>query len=415
LSLPEHFKPLLDYARYGVVLWLLCEIVQNTPVCDYGPLHTDVVFLWLLNGSLIAKSTGITLILLIWGSFWRVVFASRSGVALWLLVGCYFATFAFSALKNPSITSQSGASILILASYGLGLLAARISADVCMLARCVVFVVALEAAWAICELLGGVSPFVSGTVVRVGGTYGNPMVIYPLLLFTLPLAGVLLFHEGGKWKRRAWFVCCGLISVTLLLTWYRWGMLSACIGMVWLTSRLTSSTKKIAVAIGVSALLVAGTVAIRTTGTTNHVSAEASWNGRLELWEESVNVIRHQWLFGVGSTQLRLPAYMGHGGNRHHVTMLHPCNLLLLWTCENGVCGGALLLLLCVAAYRFFGERRFIMSYGFGAAWLGVMIASVLDTPFGYVDRLAVNIVAGACIGGIMLLSDVSCAEALSC
>jgi len=392
--------------RFSVAVWLVSDLLPGTFLGSVEPLELNSVIASVVYGGLVGKLLVLTSLLTIWITYWRSVKNSFNGRVVWLLTAIYCVFYMAWSFFGIQDSPQSARCLTILITVGLGYFAALVCNDGVLLARVITTVVSLQAGYAICYALTNSHSFISGTVSRASGTYGNPMVLYPVLLFGLPLAVVLSQTTKIRILRCLWGVCGGLIMLALTLTWYRWGMVSAAVALIWLTTKLAKDKRGVGVVVVFFTALVALTVRIRTNGLVNQTSADGSWQGRRLLWSSGFDVFKHHWLTGIGAARLSLPAFSGHFPHLHQITMLHPCSLLLLWMCEGGIGAAMLLLMFCWFVGRALNARSTAVAWGYLAGWTGIIMASLMDTPFGYIDRDVVNIIAGAFIGAVLLLAD---------
>lgn len=194
------------------------------------------------------------------------------------------------------------------------------------------------------------SDMFSDITIRVYSTLQNPNVLAEYLVMTLPLGGALLLN-AKTWKSRAvWFVCCGGISVALLLTFSRGGWVGALIAgaifVLLLSPRLILLAPVVLV---VLFIVLPDTVTSRFTSIGNLKDTSTSY--RVSIWMGSLAMLKDYWLFGVGpgteAFNRIYPIYCYNGAVAHHSH-----NLFLQLLCDGGICVLVLFLLVIFAFGR---------------------------------------------------------------
>ena len=190
----------------------------------------------------------------------------------------------------------------------------------------------------------------STITTRVYSTLQNPNVLAEYLVMVLPLGGALLL-SAKDWPRRIlWLVCCGLMTLALLLTFSRGGWLGALIAggifVLLLKPRLILLAP---VVLAVMFMVLPETVTSRFTSIGNLKDSSTSY--RVSIWMGTIAMLKDFWLSGVGpgvdAFNRVYPAYCYHGA-----TAQHSHNLILQLLCDGGICVLVLFLLIIFAYSR---------------------------------------------------------------
>jgi len=322
-----------------------------------------------------------------------------------------------------------------------GLLAAMIAGSAKRLLMVVVTLSTTQAVYAMLDEITLKSGILSGTVYRIGGTFGHPGRLYIEMLLSLPLVVVLTVSTPYKTARFFGIACVLLLLATLFLTYYRSGMFALLITSPWLAWRLGVKTRLVifTTAICLSAfILVWG---IRTIGMSNERSTYRSTNGHFLLMRDGLLNFQQHWLTGNGPGRLHHLIVDQPIDRTIPVYYTEPKSLPIEWLDEFGIVGAGLYFFLilsllesvksayyrdtsknsaygnvtdCVSPTKLINVLDFSMSshkrftdctiiLGITAAWLALITIGLFDTPFGISDCAAPTAIATSLLGALLL------------
>ena len=238
-----------------------------------------------------------------------------------------------------------------------------------------------SAAWVDSDMFSSIS-------FRVPSTLDNPNMLGQYLILAIPLGGAKLL-SAKDWGSRVWyFCCCGVMCVCMILTFSRgaWlGLLFAgAVFVVLLNPRLILLAPFALVALY---FVLPDTVISRFTSIGNLGDNSTSY--RVYIWMGTLAMLKHYWFCGVGPGMDAFnKVYPEYAYNA--ITAPHAHNLFLQITCDTGVCGIAVFLILLVAFYRMMftairreGDRTMkIFQIAGTSAVTGFLVQSMTDYTF---------------------------------
>jgi O-antigen ligase len=155
--------------------------------------------------------------------------------------------------------------------------------------------------------------------------------------------------------------------------------------------------------------LMALVLAVRVAGPVNRASSNRSVHGRVLLWKEGLGLFEKHWLTGVGVGSLELHITVPTtGGAETADTESEPKNLVLFWLDEMGLSGGLFLIAFIVLIAKVLQNKTSTLTLGISAAWIVLLVASLVDTPFGTAGRYYGNAVVGSLLGATLMCSGQS-------
>ncbi len=174
--------------------------------------------------------------------------------------------------------------------------------------------VAGEASWLDSDMFTGVT-------TRVYSTLQNPNMLAEYLVLILPLGGALLLSTRSNGTRLWWLACCGVITLSLLLTLSRGGWLGALIAGVIFVLVLQPRLILLApVALAALYFLLPDSIIARFTSIGNLGDSSTSY--RVSIWMGSLAMVKDYWLCGIGpgteAFNLVYPAYGYAAANAQH-------------------------------------------------------------------------------------------------
>lgn len=333
----------------------------------------------------VARGVGagaIALTTLAFGAYWPMVGRSAGAFGLWLTTGVWLSLTAIVILIPWSQDATALRAAGLLLGYASGLAAARLIPRVGTYLALLVAFGALQSLIAIVYRAQGMDTFVSGTVVRAGGTFGAPSLLFVVPVFILPLAVRGALQAVSAIERSFYMLSTASLLAALILTYERSGVAAGLVACLWL---LRPHTPRFGQAAGLAAALVLlfFVVHVRSNGPTNAASSARSVQGRAALMQAGVTAFRHHWFEGVGVGQLSLPVRIEVRGQPTDVTLRTPHSQPLLWLAEMGITGGLLMVSLAWFVYRALRESTSPWRHGAAASWLSVLIAGSFNTLFG--------------------------------
>lgn len=228
----------------------------------------------------------------------------------------------------------------------------------------------------------------SSITFRVYSTLENPNVLGEYFLLIIPIGGAMVL-TGDSWpKRIAALTACGIMGVCLIMTYSRGcylGLLFAAAVFLVLLDRRFLVLGLIALVL--SPLYLPESVLSRFTSIGDMGDTSTSY--RVYIWMGTLAMLKHYWFCGVGPGMDAFnKVYPEYAYNA--ITAPHAHNLFLQITCDTGVCGIAVFLILLVAFYRMMftairreGDRTMkIFQIAGTSAVTGFLVQSMTDYTF---------------------------------
>lgn len=240
---------------------------------------------------------------------------------------------------------------------------------------------------------------------RAYSTLENPNVLGEYFLLIIPLGGAMVLTAKSWPKRIAALAACGVMGVCLILTYSRGcylGLLFAAMVFLVLLDRRFLVLGIIALAL--SPLYLPESVLTRFTSIGDMGDSSTSY--RVYIWMGTLAMLKDYWFCGVGpgmdAFNVVYPEYAYNA-----ITAPHSHNLFLQITCDTGICGLAVFLLLLVSfcrmmftAIRREGDRNMrIFQIAGVSAVMGFLVQSMTDyTFYNYRVLLLFWAVLGLCV-----------------
>jgi hypothetical protein len=344
---------------------------------------------------------------IVFGSYYPPVSRSNPLFVLWLAVGGWLALTVITicvSMGQPQLV-QREANLLL--GYTAGLAAARLFRRLDRYIVALIACGALQSIIAIWYYSKGIHPFLSGTVIRAGGTFGTPSELYLLPLFILPLAVQGVLSSTRTFPSVFYMLCAGSMFAALVLTWERSGFAAVLAGLFWLARKYVSARNQV-VCLAIVFLLLCGGFFVRSNGPVNSTSSMHSIRSRAYLFEAGALTFSRHWLNGVGVGRLSLPVPVTIHEHTEYVQMLDPYNQFLYWLDEMGIFGGVLIALLVVSIYKVVSDLPSLTAHGIAAVWVSVLLAGLFNTLFGWNDFSCGNMLIGSLLGITMRLGSVN-------
>lgn len=373
-----------DFLSYLVAFWLLVGYTLPNTWWQRGA--AEVVVRHALMGAppLTALLVSAGLFGTVWWTFSAEARRERWASLLWLLL----LVLASGYLFDPLGRGYTGAGyircawVLCLLSVGLG--CARLLLPAQLTAMLVVLTL-VQAVYATANFVLGSSLFYTHQLARAGGTFGTPVHVYTMMLLGLPMC-LALIH---RWRYHRVSVALSVSALLMLgalwLTYSRSAWLAvsvvlpAVVCALWRNKRLAA-----AVAVVLWALL-AGMYALRLSSSPH--LGDTTAQARVDIWRMGLHVFGQNWLWGVGTDNVRLRYTSTWRGYAVSTWYGAPENQLLLWLCERGIWGGLFALALIVAFVGRLRRCQPVYRWGLGGALLAMGILGIFQSMFGRLEE----------------------------
>lgn len=240
---------------------------------------------------------------------------------------------------------------------------------------------------------------------RVYSTLENPNVLGEYFLLVIPLSCAVLLTADRWPKRIAALIATGIMGVCLILTYSRGcylGLLFAAAVFLVLLDRRFLVVGIIAVAL--CPLYLPESVLSRFTSIGDMGDTSTSY--RVYIWMGTLAMLKDYWFCGVGpgidAYNMVYPEYAYNA-----ITAPHSHNLFLQITCDSGVCGIVVFLIMMVSFYRMMftavrretDKRARIFQIAGTSAITGFLVQSMTDyTFYNYRVMLLFWAMLGLCV-----------------
>ena len=351
-----------------------------------------------LGGARGAGAAALALATLAFGSYYPISSRRQGPFGLWLATGAWLSLTAAVILAPSSPDSVVLREGCLLLGYACGLAAARLLPRIEGYLLALVACGLLQSVIAITYRIMGLDRFVSGDVIRAGGSFGTPAMLFLVPVFVLPLAvqGVLAAPTTGA--RTFTMVATAALLAALMLTWERSGVAAGLAAMLWLVSRRVPARRRwVGWIMALGVLLVV--FLVRGTGPVNAASSARSVKGRAELMKAGALAFGHHWFEGVGVGRLSLPVQIEIAGRPTNVSLIDPHNQALFWLAEMGIVGALLIAGLAWFVCRTLRDSQSPWADGVAAVWVSVACAGMFNTLFGLSDFSCGNMLIGSLLG----------------
>ncbi len=223
---------------------------------------------------------------------------------------------------------------------------------------------------------------------RVYSTLENPNVLGEYFLLIIPIGAAMVLAEE-QLKSRLLFGAGTLAMIVCLILTYSRGCY---LGLIAAVAVFLVLLDRRFLLLGLAALVLSPFLLpenVLTRFTSIGDMSDSSTSYRVYIWLGTLAMLRDYWFSGVGpGINAFNTVYPEYAYNT--VTAPHAHNLFLQVTCDTGVCGLAVLILLCVSFYRMMftamhreGDRRAkLLQTGAVSAVTGFLVQSMTDYTF---------------------------------
>ncbi|MCL6476238.1 MAG: O-antigen ligase family protein [Firmicutes bacterium] len=384
--------------RVLFVLWLTVGFVLPNTFWENISASALIRWIWRDLPPLSALLAAAIAFVVAWGSFGREAARERWASLLWLLLPVLASGYLFDPLERGYTGAGYMRCSMVLLFIAVGLACARLLRLDQLMG--VVAVLAFgQAVYTLTYYWQGQNLFHTYRLARAGGTFGTPVHVYTLMLIALPM-GVALwwrlrYHKVGI----AVLTMAMLMSVALWLTYSRSAWLAASVVLpasLWALSRW----KGLAVALGVALwILLGGMYLLRLESSP---LGDTTAQARVEIWRMGWKLFRENWLWGVGTDNVRLRYTSTWRGYAVSTWYGAPENQLLLWLCERGVWGGVFAIMLVAGFFQRLRLLTPVYRWGLGGALLSIAILGMFQSVFGRVEEAVETLLLSAVWGSIL-------------
>ena len=185
---------------------------------------------------------------------------------------------------------------------------------------------------------------------RVYSTLQNPNVLAEYLLLVIPFGVAGVLAEKGVLPKIIFLGCTAAMCLCMVLTFSRGGWL----GLIFAAAVFFIILDRRFILVGLAALvalyfLLPDTIINRFTSIGN--MADTSTSYRFSIWMGSISMLRDYWFCGIGpGTEAFNMIYPSYSYNS--AVAQHSHNLYLQITCDSGVCGILLFLLIIFHSFK---------------------------------------------------------------
>jgi len=190
-----------------------------------------------------------------------------------------------------------------------------------------------------------------------------------------------------------------VMTIALWLTYSRSAWLAASVVLPAAVSAL-SRQKGLAIALGVAMwILLGGMYLLRLESSP---LGDTTAQARVEIWRMGWKLFRENWLWGVGTDNVRLRYTSTWRGYAVSTWYGAPENQFLLWLCERGVWGGIFATALVVAFLSRWRLLTPVNRWGLGGALLSIAILGMFQSVFGRVEEAVETVLLSAVWGATL-------------
>jgi O-antigen ligase len=384
--------------RVFFVLWLTVGFVLPNTFWENISASALIRWIWKDVPPLSALLGAGAVFVMVWSSFAREAARERWASLLWLL----FLVLASGYLFDPLGRGYSGVGCIrcamVLLFITVGLACARL-----LSAHRLMGIIALlalgQAVYTLTYYWQGQNLFHTHRLARAGGTFGTPVHVYTLMLIALPM-GVALWRRLRYHKVSiAILAMAPVMTIALWLTYSRSAWLAASVVLPAAVSAL-SRQKGLAIALGVAMwILLGGMYLLRLESSP---LGDTTAQARVEIWRMGWKLFRENWLWGVGTDNVRLRYTSTWRGYAVSTWYGAPENQFLLWLCERGVWGGIFATALVVAFLSRWRLLTPVNRWGLGGALLSIAILGMFQSVFGRVEEAVETVLLSAVWGATL-------------
>lgn len=350
--------------------------------------------------------------LLVVAALWRKVAKQRDALVVLACLGLYVVGLSSTILLFRQDLVAANNSLLVLTSLTAGLLSALLTRRAEAVLRLLCTLGAIQALYSLWLFKQGVNVIQSGTVLRMGGTFGNPGELYTLEMVALTASMVFAVRSKQPLAMGLWVVCSAVVLSALLMTWYRGGILGAGAAVCAVSYKLTSDKRSFVAAAAVALAVIAVVFFVRVSGGANAASSSRSIYGREAAWSRAFHIFLNNPVTGIGTGAMEIPVVQKvqrSGGPRQEV-LLEPRNIYLQFLGELGIAGGLLLV------GWFWGVRNLVQrssnaSVALLGIWVCLAVSGLTDTIAGVSVRPAGNFILGSVIVATLFLANEDAVE----
>jgi len=297
--------------------------------------------------------------------------------------------------------SQRGIAFF-LEAFGTGMLAVAFAERLEQIPFIISALAFTQAAYTLVYQWQGVNLMQSGDVLRAGGTFAQPNYLSTFLLITIPFAFQGAAQTSSRRIQFAYAAMAVVQFASLVLTGSRGAVVALAISLPVFCYITTRSIRMAGLTLLCLVVLTVGINARRSSGAANGQSVGYSNASRPFLWKAGWNTFVVHPVTGVGLGRFSILTREVRGPEK--TLSVHgqedPRNLYLHWLAELGLAGGFLLALMIWTVTSIIRHaKRQPDTAAFSAAWIGLLIMGLFDTPFGPPAKFVGNCAFGLLLG----------------
>lgn len=335
---------------------------------------------------------------MVWSSFGREAARERWASLLWLLLLVLASGYLFDPLGRGYSGVGCIRCAMVLLFITVGLACARLLSAHRLMG--IITLLALgQAVYTLTYYWQGQNLFHTHRLARAGGTFGTPVHVYTLMLIALPMGVALWWRLRYHKVSIAILAMAPVMTIALWLTYSRSAWLAASVVLPAAVSAL-SRQKGLAIALGVAMwILLGGMYLLRLESSP---LGDTTAQARVEIWRMGWKLFRENWLWGVGTDNVRLRYTSTWRGYAVSTWYGAPENQFLLWLCERGVWGGIFTAALVVAFLSRWRLLTPVNRWGLGGALLSIAILGMFQSVFGRVEEAVETVLLSAVWGATL-------------
>lgn len=328
---------------------------------------------------------------------------SRHVRLVWVSVLIYIVICILNCFDGDD--STTAACTLILLSFAVGLLAARLCSSTERVLMLLFIIGLVQAAYSIAGFLSGSLVMFSGNIARASGTVNQPNGLYTEMLFCI-FPGVFWLLRTRK--HFAVLLVCTLMTAALVcalvLTWNRGGFLGLGAGAFYFSYPfLRRSRLALALTISGLAAFVLFSAVWRTRGEDDSRKAGVAAYSRVVYVKQNLEQFGEHPLTGTGINPKPATALAPVQGSKTFMSK----NLLLNLMVEMGLFGLLLFAAFCVGIAGSVARMKGLtVRLTLGATWIALLTASMFDVPFLSCLRSEGNTLFGVLVGATLLAAS---------
>lgn len=373
-----------SFLRWLVALWLLIGYALPNTLWQRGSAEMLIRRALVDAPPLVALLVSAGVFVVVWWAFACDARLERWARLLWLLLLVLASGYLFDPLGRGYTGIGYVRCAWVLCLLAVGIACARLLAPAELMAI-VTLLAVVQASHALVTFAAGQNRFYTHELARAGGTFGTPVHVYTMMLLALPMCLALMrrwCYDGVR------IALAAAMLVMLLALWFTYSR------SAWLAMAIVLPTaiyalwgqKRLAIALGVALWISLGGIYALRLGSSPQLG-DTTAQARVDIWRMGWHLFSENWLWGVGTDNVRLRYTSTWRGYAVSVWYGAPENQLLLWLCERGIWGGIFAVALVVAFAKRCRQCQPVYRWGLGGALLAMGVLGIFQSVFGRVEE----------------------------